>query len=49
MSLEYRLLQSLKVGVFCSYNVSNSSEDVYFANRYIADLKKASMSTGEMI
>ena len=50
VSLEYRLLQSLKVGVFCSYNVSNSSEDVYFADNtwYIADLKKASMSTGEI-
>jgi len=50
ISLDYRLFPSLKAGVFCSYNVSHSDENVYFGEKtwYIADLKKVSSSTGEI-
>ena len=42
VSLGYYLLPKLKAEVFCSYNVSNSNEEIYFGEKtwYIAELRK---------
>lgn len=50
VSLGYYLFPELKAEVFCSYNVSNSSEEIYFGEKtwYIAELRKKNAETGEI-
>ena len=49
VSLGYYLFPELKAEVFCSYNVSNSNEEIYFGEKtwYIAELRKKNAETGE--
>ena len=50
VSLGYYLFPELKAEVFCSYNVSNSNEEIYFGEKtwYIAELRKKNAETGEI-
>ncbi len=50
VSLGYYLFPELKAEMFCSYNVSNSNEEIYFGKEtwYIAKLRKTYAETGEI-